>query len=381
MSAKEFMITWSIDSIYVVLLLRTLIPYTCLFLSSLIPPHIPVYDKRMGVIRVFLSWDVEWFLRIAGGGYSTEARLAFFPALPFLLREIGIKGVLALNGVLRIINAVLQIKLCRHLNRLAGEAFTPQTIRKLHFLLIFSPIAVFETVPYTETLFGCLSVMFLLVYSSMTLYNKKVQVLGYVALVLIGMLMGLVRNTAVFHAGYFMFGVIFLSRPIGELILSGYYFLSVLLPLKRRLEQYYEMCIPLKNVSKIYSNIQNKYWGVGLFNYWKITNLPRFLLVLPSTFLCLSYMFTESKKWIHSVCRERNVFPRPTSFKFAVATHAFVLTSIVVFLANVEILPRILLSSCPSILTHVPFNRSTIYMVILISTLGAGLFGAFLPWT
>ncbi|EFO63881.1 Hypothetical protein GLP15_344 [Giardia lamblia P15] len=375
------MITWSIDSIYVVLLLRTLVPYICLLLSSLVPPHIPVYDKRMGVIRVFLSWDVEWFLKIAGGGYSTEARLAFFPALPFLLREIGIKGVLALNVVLRIINAVLQIKLCQHLNRLAGEACTPQTIRKLHFLLIFSPIAVFETVPYTETLFGCLSTMFLLVYSSMTLCSKKAQVLGYVALVVMGILMGLVRNTAVFHAGYFMFGVIFLSRPIEELVLSVCYFLSVFLPLKRRLEQYYGMCIPLKNVSKIYANIQNKYWGVGFLNYWKITNLPRFLLALPSTFLCLSYMFTEGKKWIRGVYQERSAFPRSTSFKFAVATHAFVLTSIVIFLANVEILPRILLSSCPSILTHVPFNRSTVYMIVLISTLGAGLFGAFLPWT
>ncbi|ESU43958.1 Glycosylphosphatidylinositol-alpha 1,6 mannosyltransferase 2, partial [Giardia duodenalis] len=364
-----------------VLFLRILIPYTCLLLSSLVPPHIPVYDKRMGAIRAFLSWDVEWFLKIAGGGYSTEARLAFFPALPFLLREIGIKGVLILNVILRTISATLQIKLCRRLNQLAGEAFAPKTIRKLYFLLVFSPIAVFETVPYTEALFGCLSVVFLLIYSSMTLYSKRAQIASYITLMVIGVLMGLVRNTTIFHAGYFVFGITFSSRPTKEVILSISYFLSVLVPLKRRLEQYYEMCIPLRNVSMIYSGIQYKYWNVGLFNYWKPKNIPRFLLSLPVALLCLSYIFTESKKWVQNVRLEDRILPRSTSFKFAIAVHALTLTLLVTFVANVEILPRILLSSCSSILVQVPLNRSVIYIIPIISVLGAALFGAFLPWT
>lgn len=373
--------TLSINSIYVVLFLRISIPYACLLLSNLIPPHIPTYDKRMGMIRVFLSWDVEWFLKIAGGGYSTEARLAFFPALPFLLREIGIKGVLALNVVLRTVSAVLLIKLHKQLSRLAGEPFTKSTLSKLYFLLIFSPIAVFETVPYTEAIFEFLSIVILLIYSSMTLHSKKVQLICYIALILTGTLMGMVRNTAVFHAGYFIFGVVFLSRPATDLALSIFYFLSALVPLKKRLEQYYQMCIPLANVSKVYSDIQHKYWNVGLFEYWRARNTPRFLMSMPSIILCLSYMFTESKKWMHKVHQEGTLFPRSTSFKFAVATHAFVLMCVVVFVANVEILPRILLSSCPAILAQVPLNRGVIYMIIIVSLLGPVLFGAFLPWT
>jgi hypothetical protein len=117
-------------------------------------------------------WDAAWYLTIAKSGYQPElgartiARAAFFPAYPLTIRAVGLLGVpLIVGGVL--------VSLCAFaaglygIHRLTTLEFKrtepvddrPEQVARLAVLVMaFTPMALFFSAIYTESLFLALSV-------------------------------------------------------------------------------------------------------------------------------------------------------------------------------------------------------------------------------
>jgi hypothetical protein len=93
------------------------------------------------------NWDVEHFVRLAGGGYLAEPNnqlMAFFPGLPVLLSAFAHLGIpIAIGGV--VLSLVCSMIAAAALYRLGGPWAAVGWL--------FAPTAVFTTVPYTESLF------------------------------------------------------------------------------------------------------------------------------------------------------------------------------------------------------------------------------------
>jgi mannosyltransferase PIG-V len=93
------------------------------------------------------NWDVRHFILLAEGGYFAEpggVLMAFFPALPVILRAFAEVGVpMVVTGI--VLSGVCSAVAAAALIRLGG--------RWAAIAWLFAPTAVFTTVPYTESLF------------------------------------------------------------------------------------------------------------------------------------------------------------------------------------------------------------------------------------
>jgi len=116
-------------------------------------------------------WDAGWFLLIARDGYGvsqgarTEARLAFYPLYPLLTRALGLLLPLVISGVVVSLCAFAAALYGIHrlstleLARVRVPAQARERIAGLALLLIaFSPMAVFFSADYSESVFMALSV-------------------------------------------------------------------------------------------------------------------------------------------------------------------------------------------------------------------------------
>jgi hypothetical protein len=103
-----------------------------------------------------IRWDSIWYVQIAHSGYSNSHDPAFFPLYPLLIRVVGwAVGSLPLAGLLvSLVSLLAALEIVRRLTELelgteaAGAAV---------LLLAFTPMAVFFSAVYTESLFLALS--------------------------------------------------------------------------------------------------------------------------------------------------------------------------------------------------------------------------------
>ena len=103
-----------------------------------------------------IRWDSIWYVQIAHSGYSNSHDPAFFPLYPLLIRVVGwVVGSLPLAGLLvSLVSLLAALEIVRRLTELelgteaAGAAV---------LLLAFTPMAVFFSAVYTESLFLALS--------------------------------------------------------------------------------------------------------------------------------------------------------------------------------------------------------------------------------
>lgn len=91
-------------------------------------------------------WDCEHYINIATKGYTEDYLYAFFPLIPVLLRIIKPIGVIILNQILSIIIAFLFYEISNSYLKTKNPIITAR-------LWLWSPIAVFTIIYYTEALF------------------------------------------------------------------------------------------------------------------------------------------------------------------------------------------------------------------------------------
>lgn len=129
-----------------------------------------------------------------------------------------------------------------------------------------------------------------------------------------------------------------------------------------------------------YSQVQAKYWDVGLFRYYQLKQLPNFLLALPITVMAL----------IGSSKRARSV----TSSKLMIKQFPYYVQIVILVLLcgvtiNVQVLTRLLASACPALYwiaadTSAESRKksrmiSTYFLTYLL--VGTILHTTFYPWT
>jgi hypothetical protein len=103
-----------------------------------------------------IRWDSIWYLQIAGHGYRTLQATAFFPLYPLLMRGLSVlTQSLALAGILISFGTLfVAFVIVRRLTELELGA---RPARAAVDLLAFTPLAVFFSAIYTESLFLALS--------------------------------------------------------------------------------------------------------------------------------------------------------------------------------------------------------------------------------
>lgn len=113
-----------------------------------------------------------------------------------------------------------------------------------------------------------------------------------------------------------------------------------------------ERAVPL-----IYSYVQERYWGVGFLKYWKISQIPNFVLGAPPLILLICTSSTHIFEVRPQIARRKektqNLPPTPPHFApiykldiLPYAIHALVFSLILLFASHTQIVLR-LASSLP----------------------------------
>ncbi|KAI8434172.1 hypothetical protein MSG28_012289 [Choristoneura fumiferana] len=205
-------------------------------------------DTLLGGLK---RWDAQYFIHIAQYGYTYENCLAFFPFFPLVVRYVsyGLNSVVGsfLNihsSILisaTVINLIMFIKSADILHRLSLRILRSESkAYKSVVLYCVNPASIFFSAPYSETLFAFMSFYTMLKCTE----NETLRFAN------IDIVSGL-------PAGFSM-----ITRSNG-------------------------------------SYIQNHYWDVGLFKYYRLKQIPNFLLASPILFLimyhCMSYIKNNPK--------------------------------------------------------------------------------------
>ncbi|KAM5146634.1 GPI mannosyltransferase 2 isoform 2-T2 [Mantella aurantiaca] len=359
------------------------------------PPRLPLTSLGDHMAEFLLGglgrWDAEHFLFIAEHGYVYEHNTAFFPLLPMVIAGVARGPLLPLAGVLNLrsrllLSSALLSCACSTLAAVSLYLLGCVTLqsRRTAFLaaLLFcmSPISIFMTVAYSESLFAMAT------FSGLW-HLQKNRLLAGSALLSLAMA---ARSNGLVNAGFLVHsGVkVFLQqsrhcRPlmkrlcgIGLMILpfagfQGYCYYRFCYPsygeghLPEELVQlakdkgYRVRGEPVPSwcsyrLPLAYSHIQSEYWGVGFLRYFQLQQLPNFLLAAPVIFLgiCATLRYVSSNLELCSALglwdvrkKSGNGFYTPRVFVYV--AHLSFLTAFGALCMHVQVVTRLLFSSCP----------------------------------
>lgn len=168
------------------------------------------------------------------------------------------------------------------------------------------------------------------------------------------------------------------------------------------------------NVPNLYSFVQSQYWNVGFLNYYRVHQIPNFLLAAPIIILSFAAVWTFLRSdWVNTmrlgilatVSRVESTslvasqpprpkmslgFYNPENFVHIAHLIALLVTALPVI--HIQVLTRFLLSQCPilycyiahvlsSTFTPLSAKRLLLIYFVVFNVLGTVLFVNFLPWT
>ncbi|GIQ83382.1 GPI mannosyltransferase 2 [Kipferlia bialata] len=326
------------------------------------------------------------------------------------------------------------------------SAASPTYHRVVGAFMAFNPASVFFSVPYTESAFLLFSTLFI-----HSLCSSRVLQAG-VWLVLASLL----RSNALVLGGYlFYFCLIF---PMTRVRGRGTRVLSLTLAgvpvlVSRLLNAYQTASVnwhiqhtpstnPLLDLTTCpgleypvtisYPAIQRQFWNVGLFLYWRLSNIPRFLLAMPTVVYCcggmgaallactnhvrkvmrdttradfvrpkrlaknastverMRHSVLGSARWLHFFVKLAfDRYSAPVYMLMPFAIHSCVLMAVCLFYANVEIVTRLVWSSGPFLswvladayIRNPSLRRPIVWVNCGYIVVGCVMFGTYLPWT
>lgn len=280
------------------------------------------------LLRGLGRWDAEHFLFIAEHGYVYEHNAAFFPLLPMAVAGLArgpllpLAGMLTLRSRLLLSTALLNCA-CSTLAAVFLYLLGCVTLqsKRTSFLaaLLFcmSPISVFMTVAYSESLFA------LATFSGLWYLQKNRLLTGSVLLSLstAARSNGLVNAGFLVHSGMRAFlqqnsrcgpltkrlcGILAIILPFA--VFQGYCYSRFCFPsngedhlpeelIQLAKDKGYRVRgepVPIwcsNSFPLAYSHIQSEYWDVGLLRYFQLRQLPNFLLAAPVVFLGICAIF------------------------------------------------------------------------------------------
>ena len=283
-----------------------LIYYLWMIISSHILPSYDLQTLLLGenvspYLSPFASWDGVHFLSIAKDGYIHEHQHCFFPLYPYVIKlfsffDLSNINLYIINGViLSFVSCMIGLIVIYQLTKeLIGEQFAFKT----GIIFCFAPASVFMTSVYTESFYGCLSL--LACYYLLQKHNILLSCVFFA-------LSSFVRSNGLINMGfvlyYFVDSVIpfatfpqFKQRPTLKLLINcvlltisnlGPFVLYVYTASKpfcalNPLPSYCEKSFP-----NVYSYNQGRYWNQGFMKYWRVEEIPNFLLCAPCCIISL----------------------------------------------------------------------------------------------
>ncbi|KAL5007597.1 hypothetical protein ScPMuIL_016403 [Solemya velum] len=360
----------------------------------------------------FRRWDAVYFLHISQFGYTYENCLAFFPLFPLttkivsLVLNIGLEGTLNHSNILLIsaflLNQFLFVKTSVILYRLSVIVLKNRTLAYWAAVLFcINPASIFMSAPYSETVYAFVT------FQGMLLCEQKKYVLS---LLFIG-LGTFSRSNGILVVGYIifpklmkcLFTVSTMQKQFYMLALAVLnlfwqtFFYTILCLAPFLLYQYYAYllyCVKTVslNISEnlrhygysqgyrvvggsqspwcnntlplSYSHIQSSHWGVGFLEYYTWQQIPNFLLAVPISVLSITASVTffrynlvdlnfirtfEMGKSEKEEGNEKNSlgYIRPAVCPYVV--HMMFLTLFGWLFMHIQVLTRMLTSSCPPI--------------------------------
>jgi phosphatidylinositol glycan class V len=348
------------------------------------------------LVGPFLQWDALHFLNIATRGYDSVLEHAFFPGLPIVMRLLSCiipsfsdnpMYSLAFGGILfvQVSFVVASVGLYKVSLHFCSDG---KTAYRATLLYVFASCSIFLCAVYTEAPFSMLTF-----WGLYCLYVRNDLMLSSLML----SIAGLFRSNGILAIVYVLhFACIRKDRSAGSifqaLLASGAIYVPYLVYSlwSRNLyceltETPHEWC---SEFSSIYGYVQNNFWGVSFMSYWKVNNIPQFLLMTPTLLVTLH---APMHYWLNSIGRKGfNLHKLILNPIAPFLVHMGALTAFVVFIANCQILTRIL-SSCPlyfwtleRVLRDVKTSRISqflAFMHLLYFIIGPVLFASGLNWT
>ncbi|XP_053212038.1 GPI mannosyltransferase 2-like [Panonychus citri] len=405
----------------------------CLIVSiaaiNIIPPHEAdafVLDKFLHnqttinkivnhTLVGFARWDSLHFIQIAKRGYGHESQIAFFPFYPGVVRAVKYTlfpwttvshdGLLIISGVLvNLILFMISSMLIHHLTILIFRNRSMAMESVFHFC--FNPASIFMTSCYSENLFqfftlsGLTSIEFgrlslasvFFACASLTRSNGIIS-LGFVAywhVSHICILSGRVLRSArlVEQFGIFLSHALMIVIPFIMFQSYSYYFICFEPDLPDRKD----FCASM--ISIPYTFVQKKYWSIGLFKYYRLKQIPNFLIASPMIYICswivCKYLQLNGKQFLDIIFNFRSRRRGPTLWNnghvLPYIVHLAFLTFVSIFYMHVQVITRFVLSSTPIVywaISSSPNNKKYYFKLYFLSYffLGTILHSTFYPWT
>lgn len=401
-----------------------------------------IIDTGLGGFR---RWDAEYFLHIAEHGYSYENTLAFYPLYPFVVRyaTYALRALSPLDVVCAdrnqlllvsiVLNVIFFAKAANTLYGLTLDVFNNnrRVARIAVTLFCFNPASIFFSAPYTESLFCwlCFSVML----------NCRRKRFAAAVIPLAASIM--CRSNGLINFGFAVFYLVERMRLDLALLIkcalklvamsfvaAGSFFIVQIYFYLLYCTEYRAEFAPhiiayarennlfaIGDVNRTavqstwchnsipvsYGYIQSTYWNVGLFNYYKLKQIPNFLLAAPVVFTILSNCGKYFAKNTRVALTFGLVaFDGTTTNQYVFILHAFALAVFCALFVHVQVATRMLASSSPClywfVATHAAKHQKSLGEIqwtesragkTIVAWFGAYycigtiLFCNFLPWT
>ena len=156
---------------------------------------------RYSFVDLFQLFDVEHYFNIALNGYISDNLYAFFPLFPLIIKGFSLisTNVLFLIISICLVNNIATYITSIYLYKLI-EIYCPNNKKLIYNIWLYSPVALFTIIPYTEALFLMFTVI------SFYLYKEKRNY------ILMGILLGL--SVATRNMGSILFFSLFIGMVI-----------------------------------------------------------------------------------------------------------------------------------------------------------------------
>ena len=359
-----------------------------------------VVDAAFGGFR---RWDAVYFLHIAEHGYTYENTLAFFPLLPLTVRAVGNSALFLLQYCMSyasalLISAVIVNTACFVLSAitlyelgrivLGSDALA---CRAAQFYCI-NPASIFFSAAYSESCYALLTFRGMLLLEQ----NCRISSAAFFALSSAARSNGLINVGFLLHRAardvvewmllyvqekakvtFFKFGLnvcqlgMLLVLCVTPFAAFQYYAynvhcsrLSSYQDLPEHVRQYgnklgYRMpymgpsvwCTSWLPLS--YSYIQSSHWNVGFLNYYKVKQIPNFVLATPMAALCIcmiiSYLCKHTSYLLYAGLLPQNDDDRVTTAKhqslpktcFVYVIHTAILLTFGILYMHVQVIQTV----------------------------------------
>ncbi|KIJ68918.1 glycosyltransferase family 76 protein [Hydnomerulius pinastri MD-312] len=341
-------------------------------------PQLLLNDEVPPWTSSLLRWDAFHFVHIAKEGPFYEHEWAFFPALPFVMRwsgsllsyiGIGLNSpdwsALLLGGAVAAAlfdSTRVLYHLSLHHLRSPSAAFLATVLS----LLPSSPAAL-RFASYTEPFFTYFS------YRGMLACARSQWLFASVCFAIASSF----RSNGIFLCGFIVWGMLvtpFLSARRDLLTPSRILYCTVLVAMSlmpfihHNYKAYVLFCATSPGdipdwctqglFPSIYSHVQLKYWNIGFFHYWTLSNVPNFILALPvllNIYAFCAFYFSRLLHILPLLCSHippkegadashsnstSSLFLAPSLLPHVL--HGLVLTLLLTFNAHVQIALRVL---------------------------------------